>query len=125
MTVWFAVHAASASGAATDRYATATVTRGTMTQTYTGSGTVDKIDQASTTFPVSAKVTSVHVAVGDKVKAGDPLATIDDADLRVAVTESRQTSADAEASLEQAQDAAAETATNSATPSATTARRVP
>ena len=119
--VWFAVHAASASGAEADRYATATVTRGTVTATYTGSGTVDKIDQASTTFPVSAKVTSVHVAVGDKVKPGDPLATIDDADLRVAVIEARQTSADAEASLEQAQDAAAETATSSATPSATTA----
>lgn len=116
LVAFFGVRAVAASGAETDRYATATVTRGSVAQTYTGSGSVAKVDQASATFPTSGTVTAVEVKVGDKVSAGDTLATIDDTALADAVDEAQQTLDAAEVALAGAQDAAAEA---TASPSAT------
>jgi multidrug efflux pump subunit AcrA (membrane-fusion protein) len=50
LVVWLIVRAVNASGAQSERYATAVATRGDVTETYEASGTVQKTDQASVGF---------------------------------------------------------------------------
>ncbi|MEO6413422.1 MAG: biotin/lipoyl-binding protein [Pedococcus sp.] len=64
---------------------TATATVGTIRQTVAASGTLAPAQRADLTFQVSGTVTTVPVAVGDKVAKGATVATIDDTDLQAAV----------------------------------------
>jgi RND family efflux transporter MFP subunit len=119
LVTWLIVRAVNASGTESNRYATATATRADVTETYVGSGTVQKTDQASVGFPASGTVSSVRVALRQHVKAGQELARMDNSDLRIAVIQAKQALADAEVNLEAAQKAA-ENATTTAAGSAPT-----
>lgn len=56
--------------------------------------------------PTSGTVAKVHVKVWDQVKAGDPILTLDERDLRAQQTVQRASVAAAEATAERAEDAA-------------------
>lgn len=56
--------------------------------------------------PTSGTVAKVHVKVWDQVKAGDPILTLDERDLRAQQTVQRAAVAAAEATAERAEDAA-------------------
>src|SRR3954471_24121861 len=81
---WFAVRAGTASGAEAGRYATTTVGTGSRAPHYPGSGAITQVTQGTATFPASGTVTKVDVKVGDKVDAGDDLASINDTALKAA-----------------------------------------
>ncbi len=76
---------------------TVAATKGTQTQQVSLTGTLAPQKRADLNFDVSGTVTAVYVKVGDQVKKGDKLATIDDSDLQDALdlAEANLTSADA------------------------------
>jgi len=67
------------------RYVTVAAVAGDLSETLGFTGTVDKSNQTTASFPADGKVTSVLVAVGDKVEAGQPLAKMATTDLKQAV----------------------------------------
>ncbi|MGZ4594888.1 MAG: efflux RND transporter periplasmic adaptor subunit [Actinomycetes bacterium] len=62
--------------------ALATVSKGTVRQTVSATGTLTPAQQADLSFAVSGTVTSVAVSEGDQVRAGDVLATVGRSALR-------------------------------------------
>ena len=114
LVAWLVVRSLNASGAESDRYATATATMGDVTETYQGSGTVQKTDQASIGFPSAGTVTSISVTLRQHVEAGQELARMDNTDLRIAVIQAKQALADAEVNLESAENAADGVSTSAA-----------
>lgn len=100
--------------AASDRWVTATATTGSVTQTLSGSGTVSPAEDASASFPASGKVTAVKVSVGQTVKAGDVLATMDETSLQTAVDQAALTLAQARETLAETETAAASASAASA-----------
>ncbi len=64
---------------------------GQIRQTVSATGTVEPTQQANLSFAVSGEVTAVKVAVGDKVQAGQTLATIDSAALATAAAQAKAT----------------------------------
>lgn len=99
---------------ASDRWVTATATTGSVTQTLSGSGTVAPAQDASASFPASGKVTAVKVSVGQTVKAGDVLATMDKTSLQTAVDQAALTLAQARETLAETETAAASASAASA-----------
>ncbi len=97
-------------------YVTATASRGDLTQTLVLNGTVSLINQATAHFPTSGVVRSVDVRVGQAVKAGQRLATLQTAPLDRSVATAAAKVNAASAALAQARAAAV--ATGTATPSA-------
>jgi len=81
---------------------TATVTRGIITATVSTAGNMAAKSQVTMTFQNSGQIKTVTVRVGDRVKAGQVMATLDTADLESAV-------ASAQAGLEIAQAQLAKT----------------
>jgi multidrug efflux pump subunit AcrA (membrane-fusion protein) len=77
---------------------------GTVRESVTATGTMTPADEQDVSFSSSAEVTSVRVAVGDKVKKGDVLGTIDNLSLKAALAEARSTLASAKATLAAAED---------------------
>jgi membrane fusion protein, macrolide-specific efflux system len=80
----WAVRQSSSSDAATPTLISATTS--TIRQSVAATGTIQPANRADLSFSVSGTVTSVPVAVGDQVKAGTVLATVDSASLATAVT---------------------------------------
>lgn len=74
-------------------------TRGTQTQTVSLAGTIRPQDQATVSFKVPGTVRTVSVKVGDKVKAGQTLATVGTRDLSDAVVLARANVSAARAQL--------------------------
>lgn len=70
-------------------YRTVTVARDTLKQTVSASGTIQPARRADLTFTSAGEVTSVQVEVGDTVRAGDVLATIDDSALEISCESAR------------------------------------
>lgn len=87
-------------GATAATTSTATVSRGTLSVSISGSGTVEPAQSRALAFPVEGTVTEVLVNVGDAVAAGQPLARLDTGELELAVMQ-------AEANLKSAQAAVA------------------
>lgn len=87
---------------------TATVAEATVVATVTASGTVESAGDIALNFGATGTVTSVDVAAGDDVRAGQVLATIDR-------TNAEQQVAAAELSLAQAQSSASTSGTSVAT----------
>lgn len=81
-------------------YVTAPASRGTITETTTLVGRVERAGQATVSYTTPGLVTAVLVRVGDSVSAGQQLVTIDDGPLRVAVLQARAQLAQAEAQLD-------------------------
>jgi macrolide-specific efflux system membrane fusion protein len=78
----------------------------TIQQSVSASGTLAPAVQEDVSFAVSGTVTSVDVAVGDTVAAGQQLATVDTLVLDAALLQARAELATAQASLSNAQDEA-------------------
>ncbi|MBE7163247.1 MAG: efflux RND transporter periplasmic adaptor subunit, partial [Williamsia herbipolensis] len=70
-----------------------------LEQTVDADGTLAATRSAAATFPVDGTVGSVDVAVGQKVKAGQKIATLDRSSLRSAVSQARTTLAQARSQL--------------------------
>jgi HlyD family secretion protein len=88
---------------------TATVSQGALTLTVSGSGSVAAARTVALPFQQSGTITSVDVKVGDQVKAGQTLAQIDSADLKLQLQQ-------AQANLKAAQASFDQTINGSATP---------
>ncbi len=114
---WIGIQAMAAQKEA-DRYTTTTVGTGSVTQTLSAGGTIAKVNQATASFPASGTITSVKVAVGDSVEAGQTLATMDTTDLEAAVIQAKADLASAEEDLANAEDAASASASPSTSASA-------
>jgi HlyD family secretion protein len=87
---------------------TATVSQGDILITADGSGSLQPSDEKSVSFLTTGTVTEVKVQVGDKVKAGDVLATLNTVDLDNAVREATYTLEQARLALQKAQRKAAD-----------------
>lgn len=97
------VGVAFASPSGRPRYVTAAATTGDVTQTYTTSGTVSRTNTATASFAVDGTVSSVKVAVGDTVDAGQTLAVLKKGPLQLAVLDAETSVAEAKATLYSAQ----------------------
>lgn len=82
---------------------TAPLTRGDLTISVTGSGTVAPAASVDLPFQVAGQVTAVNVAVGDAVKAGQALTTLDTRDLQNQVAAAQAAVQAAQANLDQLQ----------------------
>jgi len=108
------------SQAATSGMRTATVATGSVTQSISLSGSVERVDQVTAAFRTTGPVTSVKVTVGDEVEAGDVLASIDTADVERAVTVAQANLVAAQAALDAAGSTSSSSSTSTATSSAST-----
>ncbi|MDO5535262.1 MAG: biotin/lipoyl-binding protein [Propionibacteriaceae bacterium] len=81
-------------------YVTAPATRGSVAQTLSLVGPVERVGQAEVTYRTPGMVTAVHARLGDDVTAGQPLVSIDPAPLRLSVLQARAQLAQAEAQLD-------------------------
>ncbi|MGF7235846.1 MAG: efflux RND transporter periplasmic adaptor subunit [Frankia sp.] len=117
------------SPAPTSRLVAATV--GTVRQTVSATGTIEPSQQSNLSFAVGGEVTAVRVAVGDVVKAGQTLATIDSTQLATQVAQAQATVAadqakvatDTSSAATSTQLAADQTALTSAQDALTAARK--
>ncbi|MGW4644922.1 efflux RND transporter periplasmic adaptor subunit [Kitasatospora sp. NPDC004289] len=82
---------------------TATVTKGTVLATVSGSGTLSSPSDAGQDFVTGGKVTAVKVAVGDVVKKGDVLATVATTDAQQQVDAAQRALTTANANLTKAE----------------------
>jgi HlyD family secretion protein len=98
--LWYTNQPRTATAAAVS---TTTVTRGNITSTVSGSGTITANQSLDLTFESSGVVKQVLVKAGDSVKAGQTLATLDDQALQAAVTTAQANLDSAQAKLEQTQ----------------------
>lgn len=79
------------SGSSGPSYRTATAQLASITQTLNSVGVVHAVNKETVTFPVSGRVSSVPVTLGQVVTAGQVLATLDTTALDQAVAQAKQT----------------------------------
>jgi len=99
---WIATRS-STTEAATSTLVTATTS--TIRQSVSATGTLEPAHRADLTFAVSGTVTSLPVVVGDTVKAGAVLATVDTSSLKTAVTSAQASVSATQDQLTAQQDA--------------------
>jgi len=99
---WTATRA-STTKAATPTLVTATTS--TIRQSVSATGTLEPAHRADLTFAVSGTVTSLPVVVGDTVRAGAVLATVDTSSLKTAVTSAQASVSATQDQLTAQQDA--------------------
>jgi multidrug efflux pump subunit AcrA (membrane-fusion protein) len=88
-------HSPSAAATTTTRVVAASL--GTISQSVSTTGTIEPADQADLSFGASGVVTSVKVAVGDRVTKGQTLARIDSASLKASLAQAQSSLAAAQA----------------------------
>lgn len=76
----YEVYAKISAGSTETQYTLSMAHLGTLTQTVTGTGQVSALNQLDLTSKVSGTITTIDVSVGDHVKKGDLIATIDSTD---------------------------------------------
>jgi macrolide-specific efflux system membrane fusion protein len=104
---WFGFREAPAQAATPESTTTSVAASlSTIQQSVSGSGTLTPTVQEDVSFAVSGTVTSVDVAAGDTVTAGQQLATVDTLQLNAALLQAKAELASAQASLSNAQDEA-------------------
>jgi RND family efflux transporter MFP subunit len=81
---------------------TATVAKGSVTQTVTVSGSISAQGQARLAFKSGGKIAQIYVTSGQAVTLGQPLAKLDTTDLEAAVATAQQNLANAQANYEKA-----------------------
>jgi multidrug efflux pump subunit AcrA (membrane-fusion protein) len=96
---------------------------GTVQQTVSATGTIEPTQQANLSFAVSGEVTGVRVAVGDPVKAGQTLATIDSVALATQVAQAQATVASDQAKISSDETSSASSTQLSADEAALTTAR--
>lgn len=79
------------------------VTRGDLTLQVTGNGKIETSREARLTFGSAGKIDEILVREGDRVKAGDVLASLDTSTLELAVNQAEMALTQAEVTLTQAQ----------------------
>lgn len=94
-----------ATAAATSTTTVQTVSTGTIKQSVSATGSLAPAHEENLSFSTSGRVTSVKVKVGDTVKKGLTLATIDSASLRSSVAQAEATVASYEAKVDGDDDA--------------------
>jgi RND family efflux transporter MFP subunit len=94
----------AAEGSGASGYRTAAVARASIAQRLDVIGTVEPVNDASAAFQVGGQVTSVAVAPGDQVTAGETLATLDPTALSQTVSSDQSTVAADEAKLSEDED---------------------
>jgi multidrug efflux pump subunit AcrA (membrane-fusion protein) len=94
----------AAGGSGSSGYRTATVVRASIAQRLDVVGTVEPVSDASPAFQVGGQVTSVHVAVGATVTAGEILATLDPTALTQSVSSAQSTVESDQAKLTEDED---------------------
>src|SRR5471032_1692254 len=90
----------NASASPIDTYRTTTVTTGSVEQRLDLTGSVHRVNQVSQAFALTGTVSSVSVVVGDTVKVGQALGTLDPGPLASATTDAQAALAQAKAALE-------------------------
>lgn len=113
-TWWFTLRDASSAAAEEPVTRTVTASLTTMEKTVDGTGTLTPAVQEDVSFAVSGTVTSVAVAQGQTVTAGQTLATVDTLRLDADLLAAKATLATAQARLDDAQDADDGTSTSDA-----------
>ncbi len=88
--------------AANNHLQTATVQRGTLVATVNAAGNVSAPESAALNFQTSGRVAQVNVQVGDTVKQGQVLMTLDTSDLQLALQSAQANLANAQANLDSA-----------------------
>ncbi len=94
------------SSSTSDQYITAPAEIGSVVQTTSLTGTIEPVTQAELNFATSGTVDAVSVKVGQEVKAGQVLATLQTPDLESQVDQSEGSLDDAESTLAMAQSPA-------------------
>lgn len=79
------------------------VARGDLTLSVTGNGKIETSREARLTFSSAGKIDKILVGEGDRVKAGDVLASLDTSTLELAVNQAQMALTQAEVALTQAQ----------------------
>lgn len=87
----------AASNTASSSFTTSRVQRGTITDAVTGTGPIAASQAVPLNFKNSGKVAEIDVKVGDKVKAGQVLAKLDETDLRSQLDQAKANLANAQA----------------------------
>ncbi|WP_379968916.1 efflux RND transporter periplasmic adaptor subunit [Ectobacillus sp. sgz5001026] len=87
-----------------------TVKKGDVVETVSASGTVAAAQQLSLNGDSTSKVTAINVKVGDQVKAGQVLATLDDTDAKSKLSSAQANLTVAQAKLSQVQQGTATSA---------------
>ncbi|MFD4660820.1 efflux RND transporter periplasmic adaptor subunit [Kitasatospora sp. NPDC058444] len=118
--VYATVSGSSGPASAKPAARTATVSKGTVLATVSGSGTLVSPTDAAQDFTTGGKLTAVKVAVGDAVKKGQVLATVDTTAAQQQVDAAQAALTTAQANLTKAQ-AGVTTTTTEQLPGATSA----
>ncbi|MFD8702204.1 efflux RND transporter periplasmic adaptor subunit [Kitasatospora sp. NPDC059648] len=118
--VYATVNGSGGTAAAKPATRTATVAKGTVLATVSGTGTLVSPTDAAQDFTTGGRLTSVKVAVGDAVRKGQVLATVDTTAAQQQVDAARSALTTANANLAKAQ-AGVTTTTTEPLPGATTA----
>ena len=85
---------------ASSNYVTGTVTKGTVTNSISASGTIEPVSTVDLGFKTSAIINKINVKVGDRVTTGELLAEQDTANLQASVTQSSSNLKQAQAKLQ-------------------------
>src|SRR5580698_7963937 len=115
------VWASQGSSAATPTYELVAAASSTLRQTVSSTGTIEPAQQANLNFATSGQVTAVDVTVGEKVTAGQVLATVSSASLSADVAQAEATEATDAAKLSSDQAAGVTSAQLTADQTAVTA----
>jgi multidrug efflux pump subunit AcrA (membrane-fusion protein) len=107
---WVVLKPASASSSGSQAPRTVAVTEGTMDRTVSAQGTVAAAQTDDLSFTAAGTVTAVNVVAGQKVTAGQVLATIDSAALESDVSAAQSDLASAQATLADHESAGASSA---------------
>lgn len=91
---------------------TTVLARGSLDETVSVTGTVESADTSSVTYSsagmgMAPKIKTVHAAVGDTVKEGDVIVTLDTADILESIAKEKKTLAEQTASAQESYDEAA------------------
>ncbi|MGE5141778.1 MAG: efflux RND transporter periplasmic adaptor subunit [Rudaea sp.] len=99
--LFYEQQSSAARAAARSNIQTATLTRGALVATVSGAGNITAPQQSSLNFELTGvPITKIDVQVGDQVKAGQVLATVDDSDLQFSVQTAQANLVSAEAKLQ-------------------------
>ncbi len=98
----YAYRSGSQSGTGQPQYTTAAVTKGTISASISGSGNVQVDSQANIDPSITGTVANLAVSVGDSVKKGQLLFTIDNDQLSVGAAQAESSLSNAQSSLAQA-----------------------
>lgn len=97
------VNSTSSAAASKQTTRTATVSKGTVLATVSGSGTLSSPTDAGEDFVTGGKLTAVKVSVGDTVTQGEVLATVDTTAAQQAVDAANAALSTAQAGVDSAQ----------------------